>query len=136
MRTTVVALAGVLASLAIPVAAGTVCRSVGIAGYAAAQYRAERVLASATTRPDAIELYVERVDRGFYYESNYVANGARYTTKIFSETPMTALTVVQNLVYASRDEAVRDAADARDIVAHHLVVHDADGLMARATDAG
>ncbi len=115
----VFAMAGVGASAG---RAGVVCRSNAIAGFEVEARAAHVALAAATSDSQGIEVFVAHTPFGYYYESNYVAPGARYPAKIYTAAPLTLRALVENLLFTSR--AAADAGRARtDAVAGQVVVY-------------
>ena len=93
-----------------PAHAGMVCRSIGITGFEAQARLATTVLAAATADPQSLEVFVAHTPLGYYYQSNFVRAGGGYAVKIYSATPLDPRALVENLLYASRDEADANAA--------------------------
>jgi hypothetical protein len=102
--------------------AGMTCHSSSFVGYEAQVAHADHVLPAATSDPKRLAIYVERVGSIFYYQSNYVTAGARYPTKILSETAMPLNAVVENILYTSAAEARAAKRVTSTIIAENLVL--------------
>lgn len=109
--------------IAVPAGAGTICHGVGITGFEAQARHAAAALGPVTSAPSRLLVYVEKVGRIYYYQSNYVAPGTPFPAKIVSDEAMPLRTVVENLIYRSREEADLHAQATRDTLANRRLVY-------------
>ena len=106
-----------------------VCHEPGIAGQESTARNAVFFLDRKTSDPRKIEVYVEKVDGGYYYHSNFIKAGREHATKLFidEDTDQSSAddlsSIIMNIMFDSHEQIATSPLTIEEVISAHLTLY-------------